>query len=255
MARQYFKEMDLSDLDLTGFSDDTVTAIAKYFYQIRSFKQYVSQFEHDYNFCLLNKNGFSFKDDFIPFLKRYEVFTKNNFTAGYLVMQENGKIRYLVAHSNIYRFLDTAFAINGPSDMLKYMELFEESQLMDFESFKLDSTKSKFICVTNVKFHVNPDPSRALLNSGPPASVGKWRGNKSVFTLLRDQNGDLKDNLCVFRAVCVFFKVLKDRKFTARNITMQEVTDLYHDYREAEDRELPDDPSRFKGCNLETLKR
>ena len=123
MSREYHRETDLFDLDLTGFTEITSDAIIKYFYQIRSFIHRISDFEHDYNFCLLNKKGFDFQEDFVPILRKYEVFTKHNFTAGFLVMQENGKIRYLTAHGSNHYYLDNAFSINSSKDVSEYKEL------------------------------------------------------------------------------------------------------------------------------------
>ena len=151
-VREYFREQSMDDLDCSGLSKDAVDFIGKNFYQIRSFSCVESKYEQCFNICTLNKYGVDIRTQLFPELRKYEVFFKINFSVGHIVQQDNNALRYLVAHGSNYLCLNEAFPICEEDDLSKFYQEFLNSNILDFENFKLETSSSKHIAITNIKF-------------------------------------------------------------------------------------------------------
>ena len=253
--RHYIREKSINDLNFDGFSDGVKAFVAKYFYQIRSYSCIESKYEQCFNICTMNKDGVDLRTHLFPLLRKYEIFYKINFSVGHIVQQDNMELRYLVPHESNFLCLKEAFPITGEADLNKFYDEFMKTNVLDFENFKLETSKSKHIAITNIKFYCYAVPSRALLNTGPPLDMGRWSDAYFVQTLQKDHHStNYQDNLCAFRALAVFLRQLENPDFEARRITQREVYNLYREFRLEKDPSLPEHPIRFRGCYLPTLK-
>ena len=250
------REFHTDDLDYSGISDSLKSFIGQFFQFIRSYKLFNCKHEHLYNVCLLNKEGVDIKKIMNSYLKEYEQFFRINCSAGYIVLQENGKFRYIYAHQDNYWWFDTAETIQESRDIPKFWEKFQEKFVIktDPELFKLEDSKSRIILTTNIKFHVIPVHSRAILGN-PPLDLKGWASNTSVHCLQR-YNGQAYyfDNLCAFRALAAFKELLQNPKYVVRRIPYVKVENLYKEFRNVNDPSLPENPYEYKGAYLHELK-
>ena len=114
----------------------------------------------------------------------------------------------MTATKDNFLLLRNAFEIKAPADIDKFYKHLLEANALDCESFKLATSKSRKILTTNLMFHVFCDHTRAQQDGSPPLDMGKWIDAQFVCCLKGDRNGPYRDNLCVFRAVVWFFKLL-----------------------------------------------
>ena len=250
----YFREKSPNDLSTFGQEKNLVEFIRCKFHQIRSFWKTPCKHDHIYNICMINKDNEDFQTIFTPYLKKYTMYLKVNVSAGHVALQSNGELRCITASIDNYLLLREAFEITKPSDIKKFFEHLKNEKIFDSEYFKLSSSKSRKLITTNLKFHVFVDHTRLQDQGRPPPDMGKWLHNKLVFCLQSSQHGMIQDNLCVFRAVVCFFKLLENPKFNGRQCPLRDVHALYHAYRKAKDRELPEHPIQYSGTHLDTLK-
>ena len=251
----YFREKSPDDLYTLGLGQNVVDFIKLHFHKIRSFQKIACKHDHIYNICMINKNNEPLHELLSPYLKKYECYLKVNVSAGHIALQSNGELRYITASIDNYLLLRNAFEIKQPSDIDKLFKHLLEQNVFDSEMFKLSTSKSRKILTTNLKFHVFCDHSRAQEDGRPPADMGRWLHNTSVFCLQSTTDGRMiQDNLCAFRAVVCFLKLLINPRFNCRACTIRDVHELYHEYRLAKDQELPEHPIQYNGTYLETLK-
>ena len=114
--------------------------------------------------------------------------------------------------------------------------------ILDSETFKLSASKSRKILTTNLTFHLFVDPTRLQDFGKPPDDLGRWISNRNVYTLQNSKNGRIQDNLCVFRAVVCFLKLIANPSFKPQNCSIRDVHTLYHEYRQEKDSNLPHHP-------------
>ena len=252
---EYFREEDLNDLDTTGQGQSVINFIAANFHRIRSFRRILCRHDHVYNICVINKDNYPIHEILTPFLEQYSCVIRVNLSAGSIALQDNGKLRYITASIDNYLLLRQAFEIRCPSDISKFYEALLKTKALDSEIFKLETSKSRKLFTTNLKFHVFCDHARAQQNGTPPLDMGKWGTHPCVCCLQKNSRAQLyQDNLCVFRAVFCFLKLQENPQYECRSNNIWEVHALYHEYREEKDPQLPLHPIQYKGSYLETLK-
>ena len=256
MNRKYFNETHVNDVLLDEFEDNLKTFIKTIYKKIRSYTLVKSKYEHVFNICTINKNGAAISRDLTAYLRKYEIVFKINFSAGHVVQQLNKQFRFLSPHEENYQQLEEAHYVAGDDDLDNFFKEFQKCELYDKEKFKLTSTKSHHIVMTNITFFIYPIPQRALLNGAPPSHLGRWGPMKSVYCLKRNNdNQDITDNLCAFRALALFLKQIEIPRFTASHINNDHVHCLYREFRHARAPLLPEDPLHFEGTYLPTLKQ
>ena len=255
MNRKYFNENDVEDVLLDSFENNLKTFIRRIFNRIRSYSLVKSKYEHVFNICTINKKGADISGDLTAYLKQYSCFFKINLCGGHIVQQPNKQFRFLSPHEDNFLQLEEAFPVRDNADLDEFFKLFKNCELFDMEKFKLTSTKSHHILMSNIAFYIYPIPERALLYGSPPTEFGRWGPMRSVYTLKRDNNNnDITDDLCAFRAVALFLKQKQNPRFQADRLTQEDVHDLYRSFRRAKDPLLPEDPLHFQGAYLPTLK-
>ena len=133
---QYFNEETVSDLDFTGLSEDLQTYIKQRFRLVRSQRVRLSAFDHKINLCLISnvevnddvedvkdkklkkllKSNQVLRQIFFE-LSKYQHYVKVNLSAGSVILQENGELRYLYTHKSNFLLLDQSYEIKQPSDI------------------------------------------------------------------------------------------------------------------------------------------
>ena len=252
---EYFREKETTDLDTTGQGQEVIDFIEVNFHKIRSYKKILCKHDHIYNICTINKDSKPLLEILNPLLKKYTCAIKLNVSGGHIVLQDNDKLRYLTATIDSYLLLREAFEIKGPKDIDEFYKELLKQNVLDSEIFKLSNSKSRKILTTNLKIHVFCDQSRSQVNGGPPLDLGKWRGNQLVYCLQKNNNRMIFDNLCAFRAVTCFIKLVNEEvNFHPSRCPVAAVHTLYHEYRQAKDPQLPVHPIQYSGTYLPTLK-
>ena len=149
----YFNEETVSDLDFTGLESHIQTFIEKRFRLVRSKRVRNSAFDHQINLCLISnieeKEKLDVKDEKLkailessPVLKRifielskYQYYFKVNLSAASVILQENGKPRFIYAHKSNFLLLSEAFEIKQPSDIGKFICHLDGNDFLNPEKF------------------------------------------------------------------------------------------------------------------------
>ena len=177
---EYFNEKSIADLDFTGLEGNMKTFIEAHFQFVRSKRVRNSAFDHRVNLCLISnieeKEKIDVKDKKLkailessPVLKRiyselskYQHYFKINLSATSVVLQENGRPRFIYAHKSNYLLLPRAYEIRKHSDIREFIFHLEGDAFLDPEKFFMGNSKSRRIVSPCIALHLACDQSRVF---------------------------------------------------------------------------------------------